>query len=77
MRLKLLSLNVKGIREKVKRRAIFGWVKRQKADVTFLQESFCIESDANLLKIEWGKGKVFMSCGSSHSRGCVILVRDG
>ena len=77
MKLKLLSLNVKGIREKVKRRAIFRWVKRQKADIAFLQESFSIESDADVFKNEWGRGQIFMSYGSSHSRGCVVLIRDG
>ena len=37
--LKLLSLNVKGLSNFRKRRTIFTWCRKQKADLIFLQES--------------------------------------
>ena len=36
---KLLSLNVRGIRNYDKRKAIFLWISKQNADVIFLQET--------------------------------------
>ena len=41
---KIISLNVRGIREQTKRRSIFTYLKDQKADFYFLQEKY---SDAN------------------------------
>ena len=37
--LKLLSLNVRGLGNFRKRRAIFTWCRKQKADLIFLQET--------------------------------------
>ena len=36
----VLSLNVRGIRDLNKRKSIFTWVRNQKADIIFLQETF-------------------------------------
>ena len=41
---KIMSLNVRGIREQTKRRSIFSYLKDQKADSYCLQETY---SDAN------------------------------
>ena len=37
--IKLLSLNVRGLSNFHKRRAIFSWCRKQKADLIFLQET--------------------------------------
>ena len=36
----LLSLNVRGIRDKLKRSKIFSWINNQKPDIVMLQETF-------------------------------------
>jgi len=36
----LISLNVWGIRDFAKRKAIFSWIKKQNADIAFLQETY-------------------------------------
>ena len=70
---KIVSLNVRGIRDPTKRRGIFSYLKDQKASFYFLQETYSESSDENVWRKEWG-GEVFFSHGSTHSRGGCILV---
>jgi len=69
--LNCLSLNVKGIRDKIKRKSIFKWCKDQKADVVFLQETHVTSEVETAFDLDWG-GKGFHSCGTSKSRGVSI-----
>ena len=62
--LKFLSLNVRGFRNREKRRSIFAYLKHQKANVYFLQETFSNSSG-------WWNGvvKFYTSCrctGAQH-----------
>ena len=72
-KLKLLSLNVRGLRNVNKRRAIFSYLKAQKATIFCLQETYSSIEDEKVWPAEWG-GKIFFSHGSSHSRGVCILL---
>ena len=72
-KLKLLSLNVRGLRNVNKRRAIFSYLKAQKATIFCLQETYSSIEDEKVWAAEWG-GKIFFSHGSSHSRGVCILL---
>ena len=58
--LSVVSLNVRGIREQTKRRSIFSYLKDQRANVYFLQETYSEPADENMWKNEWG-GKIFFS----------------
>lgn len=70
---KCLTLNVRGIRDRSKRRKIFQWLEEQKCDVIFLQETFCTVDVKNDIERDW-KGKIINApSDSSHSRGCMIL----
>ena len=68
-----ISLNVRGIRDQVKRRSIFSYLKDQKANIYFLQETYSELEDENFWQNEWG-GKIYLSHGSRHSRGTCILI---
>ena len=57
---KILSLNVRGLRNQVKRRALFAYLKNQKADFYCLQETFSQKLDENTWCQEWG-GKFFFA----------------
>ena len=70
---KIVSLNVRGIRDPTKRQSIFSYLKDQKASFYSLQETYSESSDENVWRNEWG-GAVFFSHGSKHSRGVCILV---
>ena len=70
---KILSLNARGIRDSIKRRGIFSYLKDQKASFYFLQETYSEILDENIWKNEWG-GEIIFSHGSNHSRGVCILI---
>ena len=42
---KLLSLNARGIRDFHKRKTFFTWIKKQKVDIAFLQETYSSPRD--------------------------------
>ena len=48
-----LSLNVRGIRDLDKRKSLFTWVRNQKGDITFLQETFSMPDDFDSWKFQW------------------------
>ena len=72
--IKLLSLNVRGLRNYAKRQAIFWYLKNQKPDFYCLQETFSLKEDEIPWASEWG-GKIIFSHGNEHSRGTCIMQR--
>lgn len=72
--LKLLTINVRGMRNAVKRRVVFDWVGAQKVDICFVQEVHLRDGgDIRVFKREWGKGGSVWSVGGVHSSGVGIL----
>ena len=74
--LELASLNVRGISNFRKRRAIFTWCWKRKADFIFLQKTHSKIDTEIYWTNEWGAETV-MSHGSSNSCGVAILLRKG
>ena len=72
---KLLSLNARGIRSFEKRKALFGWLMKDKADICFLLESYSTPEVEKIWKSQW-KGELFFSHGTEHSKGVLILVKN-
>ena len=72
-RVKEVSLNVRGLRNQVKRRSIFSYLKNEKATLYCLQETFPKEDDEKIWSTKWG-GQIIFSHGSEHSRGVCILL---
>ena len=73
---KLVSLNVRGLRSLNKRKAILTWLINQKADIVFLQETYSSSEDENFWNTQW-KGKMLFSHVSNHSKGTLVLVKQG
>jgi len=71
---KLLSLNVRSISNFKKRKTIFTWCRKQKADFIFLQETHSKTDSERCWRNEWG-GEIIMAYGSSNSRGVAIIVK--
>ena len=69
-------MNVRGIGIFKKRKTIFTWCRKQKADFIFLQETHSKKDSKTRWKNEWG-GEIVMSHGSSNSCGVAILVNKG
>ena len=73
---KLVSLNVRGLCSLNKRKAILMWLVKQKADIVFLQETQSSSEDENFWNTQW-KGKMLVSHGSNHSKGTLVLIKQG
>ena len=50
----VFSLNVRGIRDQIKRRSVFSFLKDQKAYIYFLQETYSEPNDENVWKKRMG-----------------------
>ena len=68
-----MSLNVRGIANDQKRRAIFD-KHRENADILILVETHSSTKIENLWENEWG-GKIYYSNGTTAARGVMVLVR--
>ena len=73
---KLLSLNVRGLSNLKKRRAVFTWCRKQKASIIFLQETHSTIDKEKQWKAEWG-APIEFAHGSSNARGAALLLRNG
>ena len=71
---KLISLNVNGIAEKLKRELIFDFIRNFKVDIYLLQETHNDnEVHEKQWEREWG-GPCLWSRGTNRSRGVAILL---
>lgn len=68
----ILSLNVRGIRDQLKRRSIFAYLKDHSPKIIFLQETHSEPSDEMIWKSEWG-GEIFFSHGTNTVKGYAFL----
>ena len=71
-KLRIVSLNVRRLKNKIKRVAIFNYLKAEKFDIVCLQETHVSSNDATLWEKQWG-GKIFYQKGTSNSRGEVVM----
>jgi exonuclease III len=71
--LTLMSLNVRGIRDAVKRKAMFLFCKRSEADLILLQETHSSESDITFWIGQWGNG-IYCSHCTNHSAGVSVFL---
>ena len=73
---KMLSLNARGNCSFEKRKVLFHWLAKDKSDIIFLQETYSTPEVENIWKSQW-RGDIYFSHGSEHSRGVMILVKEG
>ena len=71
--LKVITCNVRGISDKIKRKQVFLFCKSKKADVVFIQESHATKKCEKFWTAEWG-GKAYYSNGESNARGVIMLL---
>lgn len=69
----VVSLNVRGLRDAVKRKAVFLFCKSSESDIILLQETHSCEMDVKFWKNQWGN-TIYCSHGSNHSAGVLILL---
>ena len=65
--LKFCSLNVRGVRDSVKRQSVYNILNLERFDIVFLQETHCLHiKEAKFWGNQYG-GKAFWSFGNRHS----------
>ena len=69
---KIVTLNVRGLRS-TKKYNIYRWLRDNKFDICFLQETFCTEEYDVIMKKGWRGEMVHSFSSSGHSRGVSIL----
>lgn len=75
--LNFLSLNVRGLRDSEKRRALFFSLDTMVFDVAFLQECHLKDGqDIRTFSKEWTSGASYWSIGNVHSDGLGVLFKD-
>ena len=74
--LKLCSLNVNGLRNRVKRKALMKRVREAGWDIILFQETHSDANVTSLWKSEWG-GQAYFANGDSASRGVAVFFRRG
>ena len=73
----LVSFNVRGIRDTVKRRAIFRHLHvKYPRHLAILQETHSSSDIENRWKAEWG-GKILFAHGETNARGVCVLIPKG
>lgn len=68
IKLKIVSLNFRGLRSPSKRKAIITWLQNQKADIVFLKKTNSIKEVENFWSSQWDDG-LFFAHGTEHARG--------
>ncbi len=72
MSLSIVSLNCRGLRNIVKRKAIFLYLKCFNTDFCFLQECHSDIKDVNFWRTQWGLD-LWLAHGTTHSAGVCVL----
>ena len=75
VKLKVVSLNVRGLRNRKKRRSLLYFFKKEKFDIVCLQETYLTKNDLHLIDREWGSTYHF-SDGTHNSKGLLTLFNS-
>ena len=73
-KIKIVSLNVRGLRDNAKRRQMFNFLKDTEAKIVCIQETHSCAEDANTWKQQW-RGDSYLAHGTNFSGGTAILMK--
>ena len=74
-KIEIMSINVRGLGQEVKRRKLFTWLHKQRMSIILLQETHSIAEVEKEWKTEWG-GEIIYSHGARNARGTAILIKS-
>lgn len=73
-KLKILTINARGLQNNKKRHCVFTYLKKNKFDIVGIQECHVSSNkQAEQWELQWG-GKLFYSLGTARRLGQIILV---
>ena len=70
------TLNVRGLKSRRKRIAIYEWINTNNYDIMLLQETYCSKNDKTNFKSDWNGRSFHSVTDSNHSRGVSILLSE-
>jgi len=73
-KVEIISMNVRGLGQDVKRRKMFTWLQKQNIPIILMQETHSVLETENKWRAEWG-GDVFFSHGANNARGTAIFLK--
>ena len=73
--LSIVTLNVNGLNDPIKRRRVSDWIKKQDPSICCLQETHFTQKDTYSLKIK-GWRTIYQSNGPQKKAGVAILISD-
>ena len=71
--LNIISFNANGLQAEVRRQRTLMWATHQRVDILMLQETHSTPNEESDWRHDW-KGEIYLSHGTSNSRGVGILV---
>ena len=71
-KIKIISLNTRGVRNVLKRRKVWNYLRAQRADICLIQETHGANNDNFMWANMWGNKCVFAN-GNTNARGVAIL----
>lgn len=78
LKLKVCSLNARGLREKKKRQSLVTWFRNENVDILCLQETFCTLDNKDNFDKDWVNETTHIEhclSNSAHSRGVSIIFK--
>ena len=73
--LSIVTLNVNGLNDPIKRRRVSDWIKKQDPSICCLQETHIRQKDTYNLKMKCWR-KIYHSKGPQKKAGVAILISD-
>ena len=73
--LSIITLNVNGLKDLIKRHRVADWIKKQKPSICCLQETHLRTKDTYRLKVR-GWEKIFHANGQDRKAGVAMLTSD-
>ena len=74
--LNIISFNCRGINNSGKRKKVFQYLKKKKANIYCLQDTHFTSEQEQLIKQEWGYKHCYVNFHKSNSRGTAILFNN-
>ena len=71
----LLTLNVNGLRNKLKRQTLFKFIDTIQADIMLLQETHSNTTNEDTWKTEWSSNNLYFNHGETNSKGVLIAIK--
>ena len=75
-KLNIISLNCRGLNNSIKRKKVFNFLRKKKAQVYCLQDVHFTIDQIQRIKQEWGYRECYISTYRSNSRGTAILFNN-